>query len=119
MLAKIAGVFWMLLGILWTARPHMLKGFLGRRMTKKMRRVVFFFLIVFGFSLLGSVLKLHGIIPKIIGIIGLFAMIKGIIILTSRTSEKMFEWWSQRSVAYFRILGAMLIAIGAALIFVQ
>ncbi len=117
MLLKILGALWILFGLLWLIFPNMLKNRLKKKLSRKIRRVVFAFLIVFGLVLAGSVLKVQGILPKIIGIIGLVLAIKGFMLITSKTSEKFFDWLATRSIIYFRIMALVILGIGIAVVF--
>lgn len=116
MLSNIIGVLWIIGGLYWTIRPESLKKRLERKINKRMRRFLFGILIVMGLTVTGSVMKMPGIPPKIIAIIGLVMAIKGIMLLTSRTSEKLFEWWAHRPVSFFRIQGIVILLIGVALV---
>jgi multisubunit Na+/H+ antiporter MnhB subunit len=119
MFAKVLGIIWILLGILWALKPDMLKRRLQKKMNRKMRRVVFGFILVFGFLLIGSVLKTPGILAKIVGVIGMVIAIRGIMLLTSKTSEKVFEWWGERPLVFFRVWGVVVFATGVMLMFVK
>ncbi|MBD3380025.1 MAG: hypothetical protein GF408_06160 [Candidatus Omnitrophica bacterium] len=116
MLTNIIGLIWIVAGLLWTIWPGKLKERLGRKITKRMRRVVFGFIIVFGFSLIVSIFKTPGIAGKLIGLTGMVLAIKGIMLFTSRASGKMLEWWSERPVIVFRVQGIVVLAIGIALV---
>lgn len=119
MLSKILGVIWIILGLLWVIRPDILKRRLQKKMNRRMRRIVFVFIIMFGFLLIGSVLKAPGLIAKIVGIAGMVVAIKGIVLLTNRTNEKVFQWWSERPIVYFRIWGGFVLATGVLLMLVK
>ena len=80
MLAKILGVVWIILGVLWLVRPEKLKNRLQKKMNRRLRRVVFGFILAFGFLMIGSVFRTPGILPKIIGIIGIVLVIRVIIL---------------------------------------
>jgi len=116
MIAKIVGTFWIFFGALWIAKPQILQNRLKRKMTRSMRRVVFAFVGVFGFMLAGSVLKAPGNLAKIVGIIGLFITIRAIMLLTSKTSEKVMEWWAVKPLIVFRIWGFVIFLLGVAAI---
>lgn len=116
MLANILGVIWILLGILWVIKPEMLKNRLGRKMDRKLRRMTFIFVVFFGLMILGSVIKAEGLVPKIIGLIGIIITIKGILLVTSKTSEKLISWWAERSLVFFRIWGIIILTTGVMLI---
>jgi hypothetical protein len=117
MLSKILGVIWILLGVWWLIRPEALKNRLKRKMNRRVRRVVYGFLLVFGFLMIGSVFKTPGLLPKIIGIVGMIIVIKVIMLITSRTSEKVFDWWAERPLIFFRIWALLVLAIGTMLMF--
>ena len=117
MIAKIVGTFWIIFGALWIAKPQILQNRLKRKMTRRMRRIVFGFVIVFGFMLAGSVLKAPGNLHKIVGIIGLIITIRAIMLFTSKTSEKVLEWWADKPLMVFRIWGAVVLLLGLAAFF--
>ena len=117
MLAKVIGFLWVLFGFLWLARPQALKGRLQRKMGRKTRWIVYGFLIVFGFLMMGSVIRTPGFLPKFIGVLGMVITIKAIMLLTSKTSEKFVTWWSERSMLFFRVLAAAFIALGGAMLY--
>ena len=118
MLTKILGVIWILLGILWFLKPEMLRNRLKKKMNRKMKWVVFGFVVMFGFLMMGSVFKTSGILPKVIGIIGIVLVIRAIILVTSKASNKMFEWLEDRPLKIFRIWALVFLAIGFAMLFV-
>ncbi len=119
MLAKILGFIWIIVGTIWTAKPAMLKNRLQRKMGRRMRRIVFAFLLVFSFVLIGSAIKAPGILAKIVGIIGMLLAIKVMIMITSKASDKIFEWLSERSLVYFRVWGLFVLATGIMLMFLK
>ena len=118
MLSKVLGLIWIILGLLWLFKPEILKSRLEKKMNRRMRRVVYGFIRVFGFLMIGSVFKTPGLVPKIIGIVGMIIVIKVIMLITSRTSEKIFDWWGERSLNFFRILALCILAIGIMMMFV-
>ena len=118
MLSKILGAVWIVLGVVWLIKPEILKNRLKRKMTRRMRWVVYGFILMFGFLIVGSVLKVPGILSKVVGIIGMIIAIKAIILITSKTSEKLFDWWAERPLKYFRIWALFIIAIGVMLVLV-
>jgi hypothetical protein len=119
MLTKILGVIWILLGVLWFFKPEMLRNRLKKKMNRKMKWIVFGFVVMFGFLMIGSVFKAPGILPKVIGIIGMILVIRAIILVTSKTSNKMFEWLEGRPLKVFRIWALLFLAIGLAMLIVR
>jgi len=118
MLSTIVGCIWVLLGLLWTFKPEMLKNRIKRKMTRTVKWTVLGFVIFFGFMIAGSVIKASGIWPKVIGILGLIIVIKLIMIFISKTSEKAIAWCADRPLIFFRIWGISLLVMGLMLVFV-
>jgi hypothetical protein len=119
MLSKILGAIWILLGLFWLIKPDALKERLKRKMNRRMKRVIYGFILVFGFLMMMSAFKAQGLLAKVIGIAGMVIAIKAIILITSKASEKMFEWWAGRSLVFFRIWALIILGIGVMLMFVQ
>jgi len=117
MLAKILGTIWILFGAFWVLKPKSLKERLSRKMNKKIHRVVLFFMLIFCFLMVGSVFKAPGFIPKVIGIVGMIIAIKVIMLLTSKTSEKLLAWWGDKPLIFYRILAVFIVSIGLGLVF--
>lgn len=116
MLSKILGVATIMMGLLWLAKPQVLQNRLKKKMNRNLKFTVFGFVIVFGFLVLGSVIKAPGLIPKLIGIVGLVIAIKGIRMFTSKASEKILGWWANKPLGFFRIWAAFILATGIALL---
>ena len=66
MLSRILGLLLVILGLLWTIKPDMLRNRIKRKMNRKMKWLVFGFVLFFGFLLIGSAIKAEGLIAKII-----------------------------------------------------
>jgi threonine/homoserine/homoserine lactone efflux protein len=117
MISKIIGIIWILLGILWLAKPDLLRNRLKKKMSRKMRRIVSGVVIVLGLFLIGGIITSPGLLVKIIGIIGVIVIIKAVLVLTSKTSEKALEWLADRPLFIFRIWAGIVLLAGAALVF--
>ena len=117
MLSDLFGGLWVLIGLWWLIKPESLRNRLQRKLNRRMKFMVYGFVFMFGILILGSVIKVQGLVPKIIGVFGMFLAIKAIVAVTSKTSEKFIEWWGSRSLAFFRVWAGFFIAVGAYLIF--
>ena len=117
MLSRILGIIWILLGALWIIKPQILRDRMKKKMTRKLRWIVFIFIMAFGFSLIGGVIRAEGFLLKIVGIIGLIIVIKGALLATSKTSEKILSWWQSKPILFFRIWGFFVLIMGVALMF--
>ena len=116
MIANILGTIWVVLGLLWLAKPQLLKNRLVKKMNRKMRRIVYAFILVFIFLLIGSIIKAQGFLPKVVGLIGIIIVIKGIRLITAKTSEKMSGWLAKRPLGFFRVWGLIILVAGILLV---
>jgi len=116
MIGKILGIIWIILGALWIIKPQILRDRMKKKMTRKLRWVVFIFIMIFGLSLIGGVIRAEGFLLKLVGIIGFIIVIKGVLLATSKTSEKILGWWQSKPLVFFRIWGLFVLLMGAALI---
>ncbi|NQT07356.1 MAG: hypothetical protein HQ575_07445 [Candidatus Omnitrophica bacterium] len=117
MITRILGIIWIILGILWVVKPQLLRDRLKKRMARKMKWMVLGFVILLGFSILGSVLKAQGLALKLVGILGFIFVARAILFVTTKTSDKMSGWWQGRDLKFFRIWGAFILVMGAAIFF--
>ena len=115
-MAKILGFLWVFFGIIWLIRPQMLKNRLKRKINRRMKFAIFGALLILGILMIGSVMKAEGFLPKIVGIIGAILIIKGILVLVSKASGKLWAWWAEQSLLFFRIQALIFIVIGIILL---
>ena len=118
MLIKILGIIWVILGILWVAKPQILRNRIKKKMLRKIKWIVFGFVLVFGLSIIGSIIKAQGLFLKVIGVIALIVIIKSLLLVTSKTSEKMLGWLQESPLQLFRLWGFFIFAMGVMLVFV-
>jgi len=118
MLTRIVGIIWVILGVLWLAKPEVLKNRLKKKMNRSMKRVIYGFIIFFGLSLVGIVIKAHGILLKIIGLVLIIIALRSLLLLASKTSDKILGKLTERPLVFFRIFAALILAIGLTLLFI-
>ncbi|MBL7071677.1 MAG: hypothetical protein ISS26_05870 [Candidatus Omnitrophica bacterium] len=111
-MAKILGIIWTILGLLWLFKPEILKNRLKRKVGRRMKWIVYGFLIVFGFLIVASVLKAPGLPAKLAGMIGAVIAVKGMLLLFSKTSDRLWQWWADMPLIYFRLQALIVLAIG-------
>jgi len=117
MILKIVGVFWTVFGLFWTLRPEYLKTRLQRKITRRIKIIVILALLFFGFTLAGSILKARGILTKLAGIAGALIVVRTVMMLTNKTSEKLFEWLKARPIVFFRLLAGTIFIFGLIFIY--
>ena len=116
MITKILGTIWILLGILWTTKPQLLRKRLIKKINRKMRWIVYGFIVIFMFSLLGVVIKAQGLWLKIAGLLAISFAVKGILSITGKASDKISGFWSEKPLGFFRIWGVVILISGVLLI---
>ncbi|MDP8258689.1 MAG: hypothetical protein P9L90_04625 [Candidatus Aadella gelida] len=112
MLSKIVGTLWMMLGAFWLIKPGSLKNRLGKKMSKKFKRIVYGFVLILAFLMVGSVMKVPGMLAKILGIVGMVMAVKAIMLITSKTSETVLGWWADKPIIVFRVWAGCLVVMG-------
>jgi hypothetical protein len=109
---KIIGIIWVLTGFSGILRPGAFKKRLQRKFSRKMRVTVLLFLLVLGFMLAGNVFKTDSSITLLAGIVGAAIVIKVILAITNKTTERLFDWMRNRSVNFFRIWAGVIFILG-------
>lgn len=115
MFAKILGLLWAVLGLLWLFKPQSLRERIKKKMARKIKWIVLGFVVVFAFSIIGSIIKAEELYLKIIGAAALMVAARLILLATTKTSEKIFSWWEGRPLIFFRFCGLFVLITGAAL----
>lgn len=118
MFTKIIGYFLVFFGIFFLIKPALLKNRLQKKAARKIRKYLFLASLILGVMLISAAWKHHGLLPKLILIIGIIFIFKGFYFLKSQSSEKVVEVIIKQPVLYFRIYAALQIAIGLAMLFV-
>lgn len=116
MLAKIFGLLWIVIGILFFIKPHLLRKKLQAKGTKKLKKQLFTLTLVLSIVLILAALKATGLLPKIIVIVGIIGIFKAFLFLSLKASDKMISWSAQRSLNFFRFGGVAYIVIGIILL---
>jgi len=116
MLAKIFGLFWIVIGILFFIKPQLLRKRLQTKSIKKLKKQLFVLTLFLSIILILAALKASGLLPKIVVILGIIGIFKAFLILSSKVSDKMISWSAQRSLNFFRFGGAVYVVIGIILL---
>ena len=116
MLYTLLGILWIVIGFLWMVRPQHLRSRLQRKMTRRVRWIIFGFLLTFGCIMIGSVIRAPGLLMKVVGVVGLVITAKAILLVTSKASRKILDWWTAKPLRYFRIWGAVVFITGVLLV---
>ena len=117
MLSYIVGSFFILLGILFLLFPESLRKRLRKKALRKIRRYLFAGGIALGILLISTGWKYEGLFPKILVLIGIIAIFKGVFFIKSKSADKVTEWILKQPVIFFKIFAACQIILGLLIIF--
>ena len=105
-LCKIVGWSWILLGLWWLLRPRAF----GQRIAGLLRpsklRLLRIVGVLFGAALLALARRIGGIWGWVLLGIGLWSILKGLVVVRERFASRLLEWWLQQPVWLYR-LGAV------------
>lgn len=116
MLTKFIGWFWIVLGAFFLLKPGILKTKLQKKGARKVKKILFAVAIILGISLIAASWKMQGLLSKAIMIAGIVAIIKGVLFLKSKFTEKLLDWLSRQPVIIFRVIAFIYIVIGAVIL---
>ena len=118
MFSYIVGSLFIMLGILFLLYPESLRKRLRKKALRKIRRYLFAGAITMGILLISTGWKYEGIFPKILVLVGVIAIIKGVFFLKSRAADKVTEWILKQPVILFKIFAVCQMIFGFLIIFV-
>lgn len=117
MFSYILGSFFIMLGILFLLYPESLRKRLRKKALRKIRRYLFIGAITLGILLISTGWQYEGLLPKILVLVGIIAIFKGVFFLKSRSADKVTEWILKQPVVFFKIFAACQIILGLMIIF--
>lgn len=112
MLVKIIGYIFIILGLFFLIKPAVLKRRLQKKVVKRSRKILFLILLFLGGLFLTAAFKSTGILSKLLIILGIIALIKGLFFLSAKASEKIIGWFSTQPLIIFRFLAITYIILG-------
>lgn len=119
MLLKILGWVWVISGILFCWKPEWLLNKIQKKGLKKMKRFFFGIALVLGVLLIKAGWGIPGILAKIVIILGVLAVFKGVFFLKSKAADRVLEWYVKQPIYFFRIWAGGMIALGMFFLFVK
>jgi hypothetical protein len=112
MFSHIVGSIFILLGVLFLLYPEALRKRLRRKAVWRLRRWFFAAALFFGALLVSVGWKQPGLLPKVLVLIGVAAILKGLLLLNSKATEKITAWVLSRPILHLRIFAVAEIAMG-------
>lgn len=119
MLAKILGWIWIITGILFFLKPHMLRNRLQKKSIKKIRKYLFATALGLSSMFLGIAWNSKGILAKIVFVFGIIGIFKSLFLLKAKTSEKLIAWFSKQPLEFFRMWAVVQMGFGVVLLFLN
>jgi uncharacterized protein YjeT (DUF2065 family) len=112
MIARIIGWLWIILGIISLIKPEFLKRRFQKKGLKKFRRIFFAIAFILGGYLILLSWRMPGLLSKIVMLIGIIIVFKGMFLLRAKTAEKIVDWFSNQPLTYFRLGGLLYVIFG-------
>lgn len=109
---KLCAWSWILLGLWWLFRPRGMQKRLDGRLHRTSRRGLFVVLFVCGGVLFGAARDVGGLAGVVLFVIGIIAILKGLLLLRARAGEAILEWWRDRPLWFYRLAALGLVAAG-------
>ena len=118
MFANLVGSIFLLLGVFSLLYPESLRRRLRSKAIWRLRRYFFAAALSLGILLISAGWRQEGLLPKILVLVGIVALCKGLLFLNSKAAEKVTVWilerpaWHIRLFAVGQIVLALLIFLG-------
>jgi len=116
MFSYILGSLFIIIGVLFLLFPESLRKRLRKKALRKIRNYLFAGAITLGILLISTGWKYEGLFPKILILIGIIAIFKGVFFIKSKSADKVTEWILKQPVIYFMIFAACQIILGLLII---
>lgn len=116
MLANMLGWFLIIMGTLFLIKPQMLKKRLQKKFSKKIKRLLLSLAVFLGILFISAGLKSEGMLSKLLMVIGIISIFKGLLFLKTKAADKITEWVSNQPVLFFRIAALFNIILGIIII---
>ncbi|MFC1780762.1 hypothetical protein ACFLZ8_00675 [Planctomycetota bacterium] len=88
-----------------------------KKAIRKIRRYLFAGAITLGILLISTGCKYEGLLPKILVLVGIIAIFKGVFFLKSRAADKVTEWILRQPLVVFKIFAVCQIILGLLIIY--
>ena len=117
MFSNIVGSVFILLGVLFLLYPERLRSRLRRKATRRLRRYFFAAALSLGVLLISAGWRHEGLLPKILMLAGIVALLKGLLFLNSKVSEKITAWILERPILHLKVFAVGQIVLGLLILF--
>jgi uncharacterized protein YjeT (DUF2065 family) len=117
MFSNILGSIFVFLGVFFLLYPETLRRRLRSKAVWKLRRYFFAAALSLGVLLISVGWRYEGLLPKILMLAGIVAVLKGLLFLNAKATEKITAWILERPTLHLQIFAAGQIALGLLILF--
>ena len=117
MFSNILGGIFVLVGVFFLLYPETLRRRLRSKAIWKLRRYFFAAALSFGILLISVGWRYEGFLPKVLMLVGIVALLKGLLLLNSKAAEKVTAWIQERPTLHLRMFAAGQIVLGLLILF--
>ena len=117
MFSYAAGSLFIILGIIFFHYPEALRTRLKKKAMRRIRAYFFVGAFTIGVLLISTGWQYEGLLPKILVIVGIVAILKGLFFLKSKAADKAAEWILKQPVLFFKIFAFCQVLLGLVIIF--
>ena len=117
MIAKIIGWFWVIMGVFFILKPNLMRLRFQRKSSKVIRKYFFAVALVAGVLLISAAWGFKGFLPKLLVILGIISIIRGVFFIKAKSTEKLSDWFSLQPLLTFQSIAAVQVVIGLLLVF--
>ena len=117
MIAKIIGWVLVLLGVFFFIKPGFFREKLKKKIYKRARYYLFGIGLALSWYFIGIGIKFHGIIAKLIMVLGIIGTFKAVFFLKGKAYEKLVEFMSSKPDWVFRAIAVGYIGTGLLMIY--
>ena len=112
MFFKITGLAWIILGVWWIMRPQGIRRRFAKKVKRTRRKILFLAGILVAGLFFSAARYAHGALANIFLIAGILGIIKVVFFLTSKTAERIIDWWAEQPLWVWRLWAGCLVLIG-------
>ena len=117
MLSNIVGSIFILLGVVFFLYPESMRRRLRKKAIRRLRGYFFAAALFFGFLLISAGWRHEGLLPKILMVLGIVAVLRGLLFLKSKATEEVTAWILERPTLHLRGFAVGQIALGCLILF--
>ncbi|OIO39220.1 MAG: hypothetical protein AUJ75_01645 [Candidatus Omnitrophica bacterium CG1_02_49_10] len=119
MFIKPIGWIYIALGTWRLIKPQGIKRWFGKKINKALRKVFLALTLIVSGIFINASFRIEGIWSKVLLILGILGIVKGLIFLKGKSFEKIMKWWSDRPLWIWRLWAAFAVAFGIMLLNVK